>query len=179
MRKGALVFVVAVLAMDLAGCQRAAPETNRNDSIVATSAAKETFNAAAIEAELIKLEREWAEANKTRNGDAVRRVVADDAVITYPDGTVATKADEVRTVESGAITADAFEMVDPKVTVIDGDAAYIAGRSIIRNGKYKDSNTNKTIDISGEYRFLDVYAKRDGKWQAVASQATKIVAPPK
>ena len=30
------------------------------------------------------------------------------------------------------------------------------------------------IDISGEYRFLDVYRRRDGKWQAVASHATKI-----
>ena len=179
MRKCALALVIAVLAMSLAGCQPAASETNRNASVATASPVKERVDPAAIEAELIKLEREWAEANKTKNGDAVRRVVADDAVIVYPDGNVATKADEVRTVESGAITADAFEMVDPKVTVIDADAAYIAGRSIIRNGKYKDSSTNKTIDISGEYRFLDVYAKRDGKWQAVASQATKIVAPAK
>jgi ketosteroid isomerase-like protein len=179
MKRSALVFVIVGLAVVLGACQRAASDTNRNDSIVATTAAKETFNAAAIEAEVIKLEREWADAAKTKNGDAVRRVVADDAVIVYPDGTVATKADEVRTVESGDITADAFEMVDPKVTVIDADAAYIAGRSVIRNGKYKDANSKKTIDISGEYRFLDVYAKRDGKWQAIASQATKIVAPAK
>jgi hypothetical protein len=105
--------------------------------------------------------------------------VADDAVIVYPDGTVATKAIEVQTIESGGITADAFEMVDPKVTVINADSAFITGRSIIRNGKYKDPNTKKTIDISGEYRFLDVYRRRDGKWQAVASQATKIETPAK
>ena len=140
---------------------------------------KERVDPAAIEAEIIKLEREWADAAKTKNGEAVRRVVADDAVIVYPDGTVGTKASELRDIESGAITADAFEMLDPRVTVIDADAAYIAGRSIIRNGKYKDPNTNKSIDISGEYRFLDVYAKRDGRWQAIASQATKIVSPPK
>ena len=95
-------------------------------------------------------------------------------MIVYPDGSTATKADEVRTIESGAITADAFEMIDPKVTVIDGDSAFITGRSVIKNGKYTIPNQKKPIDISGEYRFLDVYAKRDGKWQAVASQATKI-----
>ena len=143
------------------------------------SPVKERVDPAAIEAEIIKLEREWADATKTKNAEAAGRVLADDAVIVYPDGTVGTKASEVRDIESGAITADSFEMLDPKVTVIDADAAYIAGRSIIRNGKYKDSNTKKTIDISGEYRFLDVYAKRDGKWQAIASQATKIMAPPK
>jgi ketosteroid isomerase-like protein len=179
MKRSALALFVALLAMALSGCQRAASETNRNDAVATASPVKERVDPAAIEAEIIKLEREWADAAKTHNGDAARRVVADDAVIVYPDGTAATKADEVRTIESGAITADAFEMVDPKVTVIDADAAYITGRSIIRNGKYKDSNTKKPIDISGEYRFLDVYAKRDGRWQAIASQATKIMAPAK
>jgi hypothetical protein len=65
-------------------------------------------------------------------------------------------------------------MIDPKVTVINADSAFVTGRSVIKNGKYKDANTKKTIDISGEYRFLDVYSRRDGKWQAVASQATAI-----
>lgn len=178
MRRSALVLCVILLAMVLAGCgRRAAVDTNRN-AVPTASPVKERVDPAAIEAEIIKLEREWADAAKTHNGDAVRRVVADDAVLVYPDGTVATKADEVSTVESGAITADSFEMIDPKVTVIDADAAYIAGRSVIKNGKYKDPNTKKTIDISGEYRFLDVYTKRNGKWQAIASQATKIVAAP-
>lgn len=178
MRRSALVLFV-LLTVILTGCQPAARETNRNDAVTAATPAKERVDPAAIEAEILKLEREWMDAPKTKNGDAVRRVVADDAVLVYPDGTVATKADEVRTVESGDVTSDSFEMVDAKVTVIDADAAYIAGRSTIKNGKYKDPNTKKTIDISGEYRFLDVYAKRDGKWQVIASQATKILAPAK
>lgn len=177
MKRSALALFMIVLAVVLAGCQPAAPETNRNDSIAAASPAKETFDAAAIEAELLKLEREWADSVKTKNGDAVRRIVADDAVLVYPDGTAATKAIEVQTIESGAITADSFEMIDPKVTVLDADAAYIAGRSTIKNGKYTDPNTKRTINISGEYRFLDVYAKRGGRWQVVASQATPITAP--
>jgi len=177
MKKSALAVFVILLAVVLTGCQPAA-STETNRAVATASPAKERVDPAAIEAEIIKLEREWADAAKTHNGEAVRRVVADDCVLVYPDGTVATKADEVRTIESGAITADAFEMVDPKVTVIDADAAFIAGRSMIKNGKYTDPNTKKVINISGEYRFLDVYAKRDGKWQAIASQATKIVAPP-
>lgn len=179
MKRSALVLFVILLAVILTGCQPAATETNRNDAVAAASPVKERFDPAAIQAEILKLEREWMDAPKTKNGDAVRRVVADDAVLVYPDGTVATKADEVRTIEAGDVTADSFEMVDPKVTVIDADAAILAGRSIIKNGKYKDPNTKKTIDISGEYRFLEVYAKRDGNWQVIASQATKVVAPAK
>lgn len=178
MRRSALVLFVILLAVILTGCQPATSETNRNAVATATPA-KEKVDPVAIEAEILKLEREWMDAPKTKNGDAVRRVVADDAVLVYPDGTVATKADELRTVESGDVTSDSFEMVDPKVTVIDADAAYIAGRSTIKNGKYRDPNTKKTIDISGEYRFLDVYAKRDGKWQVIASQATKVLTPAK
>ena len=173
MKRSALALFVTAVAIVLGGCQPAV-DTNRNAALATASPQKEKFDPAAIEAEVTKLEREWADANKTHNAEAVRRLVADDAVIVYPDGSVATKADEVRTIESGAITADAFEMLEPKVTVVNADSAFIAGRSVIRNGKYKDATTKKTIDISGEYRFLDVYARRDGKWQAVASQATKI-----
>jgi ketosteroid isomerase-like protein len=173
MKRSVLALFATAAVVVLAGCQPAL-DTNRNAAPATASPQKETVDKAAIEAEVIKLEREWADANKSHNAEAVRRLVADDAVIVYPDGTVATKAEEVSTIESGTITADAFDMVDPKVTVVNADSAFITGRSVIRNGKYKDAKTKQTIDISGEYRFLDVYSRRDGKWQAVASQATRI-----
>ena len=174
MRKSVTALLILVVVVVLNGCQPAL-DTNRNNAVAIASPAKETFDAAAIEAELIKLEREWADSPKTKNGEAVKRILADNAVLVYPDGTTATKADEVRTIESGAITADSFEMLEPKVTVIDADSAFLTGRSVIKNGKYAVPNQRKPIDISGEYRFLNVYAKRDGRWQVVASQATKIL----
>src|ERR1041385_6206204 len=176
MNKGALALFVALIVLGLAGCQPAL-DTNRNAALATATPAKETFDPAVIEAELMKLEREWATAAKSHDAEPVRRIVADDVIMVYPDGTTGTKADEVQSIQSGAITADGWEMADPKVTVIDANSAFITGRSIIKNGKYKDPNQKRPIDISGEYRFLDVYAKRDGKWQAVASQATKIANP--
>ena len=172
-----LCMLACVLAMVvlLAGCQRAAAPTNLADSGAAAGPSPQArLDPAAIEAELIKLERDWAGAAKNKDADTVRRVLADDVVITYPDGQTGTKADEVRTIETGAVTADAWELLEPKVTVLNADSAFITGRGIIRNGKYKDPNTKRTIDISGEYRFLDVYARRNGNWQAVASQTTPI-----
>jgi hypothetical protein len=171
-----VLLIVAVLAV-LNGCQPAL-DTNRNNAIATASPAKETYDAAAIEAEIIKLEREWADSNKTHNSEAVKRNLADNAVIVYADGSTATKADEVKSIESGSITADSYEILDPKVTVIDADSAFITGRGVIKNGKNVVPGQRKPIDISGEYRFLDVYAKRDGKWQVVASQTTKILPQP-
>ena len=174
MNRYALALLIVAVVMALTGCQPAL-DTNRNNAIATATPAKEAYDAAAIEAEIIKLEREWADANKTHNSEAVKRILADNAVIVYPDGSTATKADEVKTIESSAITADSFEILDPKVTVVDGDSAFITGRGVIKNGKNVVPGQKRQIDISGEYRFLDVYAKRDGKWQVVASQATKIL----
>jgi len=177
MNRSTLALLVGLIVVVLSGCQPAA-DTNRNVTAASATPAKESFDPAAIEAELIRIEREWANASKTHNVEAVKGFLADNAVIIYPDGTTATKADEIRTIETGSISADSFEMLDPKVTVIDADSAFITGRSIIKNGKVTVPNQKKPIDISGEYRFLDVYAKRDGKWQVIASQATKILPQP-
>ena len=168
----ALVFSLGLIALGIAGCQPSR-DTNLN-ATASSSPVPEKFDPVAIEAEVMKLAREWISAAQTRNPEPVRRVVADDAILHYPDGTTATKADELRLIETGAITADSWDLLDHKVSVLNADTAIITGRSGLKNGKYKDANMPKPIDISGEYRFLDVYARRNGRWQVVASQATKL-----
>ena len=172
----ALVFVMSLMVAAFAGCQPAPQETNRNATATA-SPVQEKFEPAAIQADVLKLERDWFKAGETHDVEAMKRIVADDAVLVYPDGTTGTKADEVRIAESKAITVEGWEMLEPKVTVLSANSAFITGRSVIKKGTYKMSN-KKSIDISGEYRFLDVYAKRNGTWQVVASQATNVTAPP-
>jgi hypothetical protein len=103
-------------------------------------------------------------------------VEADDIVVTNTDGTTATKADDVAAVESGALTAEGWELADLKVKVLDGDAAVVTGRGIIKNGKYKGPD-GRVQALKPEYRFTDVFARRNGQWQAVASQATTITNP--
>ena len=173
MNRSVLALLVGLFVVVLSGCQPAA-DTNRNLAAASATPVKEAFDPAAIEAEVIRIEREWYNATKTHNADAAKGFLADNAVIVYPDGTSATKADEIRSIESGAMSSDSYEMVESKVTAINADSAFITGRSVIKNGKYNVPGQKKPIDISGEYRFLDVYARRDGKWQVVASQAVKI-----
>ena len=174
----ALVFVMSLMIAALAGCQGPTAETNRNADTATATPARPTFDATAIQAEVLKVQRDWFKAGETYDVEAIKRIVADDAVLVYPDGTPGTKADEVRLAETKAITVEGWEMIDPKVTVLGPDSAFITGRSVIKKGTYKDPNRRTPVDISGEYRFLDVYARRNGTWQVVASQATNVTTPP-
>ena len=171
----AVALLMFSLVMVQAGCQRAvAPPTNRAES----TPSPRKVDTAAIEAEVIKLEREWADAVKNGNADAARRVMADDIAIVNPDGSTSAKAEEVDAIQAKTVTMDSWEIVEPKVTVLDENNAFVTGRGVIKNGKSKVPNSKKAIDISGEYRFLDVYARRNGTWQAVASQTTPISKSP-
>jgi ketosteroid isomerase-like protein len=173
---GLLMGLMTVLGQ--AGCQRAAAPTNLADGRAAATPTPEKVDVAALEAELIKLDRQWAEGVKTGDADAVRRLIADNIVIANADGSTSSKADEIQAIQSGAITMAAYEILEPKATVVDANNAFVTGRGVIKDGRLKLPNSTRPIDISGEYRFLNVYSKRDGRWQAVASQTTPIQKTP-
>ena len=168
----ALYTFVLTVMLAMSGCQPASPDTNRSAG-PAASPTKEPFNPAAIEAEVLKLDKEWANVIMTRDIEAIRRIEADDIQLTYPDGTTGTKVEEIRDIESGSLTAEGFEMLEAKAIVLGPESAVVTGRSIYKKGKYKRGKEDP-IDISGEYRFTDVFAKRNGTWQVVLSQTTRI-----
>lgn len=156
----------------LNGCQPAAPTSNApnaNDATVSTT----VVDKPAIEAELLKVENDWPRVMKEKDGAAVRRVYADDAVIIYPDGSVGTREEDAKGTEEGMVTADSVEIADLKVNVINKDAAVVTGRSIMKNAKLNPPGA-KQIDISGEYRFVDTFARRNGEWKLVAGISTAI-----
>jgi len=169
----ALCMIASVALVGFAGCQPSAQDKNGNASSATSEPTKEPFNPAAIEADVLRLERELAGALATRDVAAYRRIEADDIIITYPDGTTGTKADDIRDIESGALSVESYEVVEAKVKVLNADTAVVTGHGVMKNGKYKRPNA-KPINITGEYRFTDVFARRNGVWQITASQSTKI-----
>jgi hypothetical protein len=168
----ALWTIASLTLLGFGGCQ-ASPEANRTANPATAEPTKETYNPAAIEAEVMKVEREWAGILKSRNVEALRRIQADDIILTYPDGTTGTKADEIRDLESGAVSAESYEIVESKVTVLGPESAVITGRGVMKKGIYKRPGS-KPINISGEYRFTDILARRNNVWQVIVSQATRI-----
>jgi hypothetical protein len=69
-----------------------------------------------------------------------------------------------------------METADLKVNVLSADAATVSGRTIVTKGKYKTPD-GKSIDISGQYRFIDTFAKRNGEWKLVAGASVPVRQP--
>ncbi len=165
-----LSVAMALLAFSQFGC--AAPQnSNTNTASVATP--EPTPDKAAIEAELKKIENDWPRIIKEHDAAAVRRIEADDAVFIYPDGSLGDKAQDIKDMEAGALSADSWEVADLKVNVLDDDEAVVSGRSIVKGGKYKMPD-GKIQDISGDYRWIDTYTRRNGQWQLVAGATTPV-----
>jgi len=165
-------LTLTLLAFSQFGC--AAPPSNTSNANMATPEA--TPDKAAIEKELLRIENDWPRVLKERDAEAVRRVEADDIVGIIPDGSLTTKAQDIADMQAGTLSADSWEIADAKVTVLDSDAAFVSGRSVVKGGKVKGPD-GKTTDISGEYRFIDTFARRDGQWKLVGSAAVKIQQP--
>lgn len=169
---GIVSFATALFAFAQFGC--AGPQPTSTNVNMATPAP--TPDKAAIEAELLKIENDFARVLKERDGEAIRRVEADDIIEVIPDGSTTTKAQDIADIQAGSISADSWEVAEAKVTVLDNDAAVVTGRTVIKGGKAK-SPDGRSMDISGEYRFVDTFARRDGQWKLVATAIVKIQQP--
>jgi ketosteroid isomerase-like protein len=171
-----MVAVVSIFVFVQIGCQPAA-DTNRPESAAVPNAnsGRETVDTAAIETELLRIENDWPRVIKEKDVVAVGRVEADDAIFIHPDGSIGTKAQDLNDISTGAITADDIEMSDLKVKVLNADAAFVSGQTELKNAKYKMPD-GKSIDISGKFRFVDTFARRNGDWKLVAGVSTKVTA---
>src|ERR1700730_10896512 len=129
-----LAAAMALLVFSQFGC--AAPQ-NSNTSPTSMATPEPTPDKAAIEAELTKIENDWPRIIKEHDAATVRRIEADDAVFVYPDGSLGDKAQDLKDMESGALSADSWEVLDLKVNIIDNDAAVVTGRNVVKGGKYK------------------------------------------
>jgi ketosteroid isomerase-like protein len=69
--------------------------------------------------------------------------------------------------QAGKATYEAFDVDDLAVRIY-GETAVVTGRSTPKG------RTAKGEPMRGQYRFLRVWVKRDGRWQAVAFQGTRI-----
>ena len=127
--------------------------------------------AAGPEQALMKIEQDMLAALLKKDAAGFGRHFADDAVLTTPDGTVQTRAQLLADVKSGDLVLESSAFSDMKVRVY-GDAAVVTYTTTDK-GKYKQQ------DISGRFRWTDVFVRRAGEWKLVAGQGTPIQPPPK
>jgi ketosteroid isomerase-like protein len=114
--------------------------------------------------ELVALESRYNHALVRADWKMLENIEADDLIFTNADGSVSHKSDLVSSLKSGDAKFESIAMSEVKVQSF-GDVGVVTGR-LIEKARYKAS------DISGDYRFTDVFAKHNGKWEHVTGQET-------
>jgi len=115
---------------------------------------------------ILDLDREWNEAYPRLDYVALDRIVADDWVCIDGTGLVITKSELLTRVASSASFLNPYTF-DEITLRIFGEAAIVTGRL---SGQMRDSEGIHHVN----QRYMRVYVKRNERWQAVATQVTKI-----
>jgi len=121
------------------------------------------------EQELLALEQAWAGAVQQRDTAKIDQIQAGEYMFTDPAGQLWTKSRELDTLKSGALAITSFVLSEQQVRLYENTA--VVAQRITWTGAFNGS------DISGPQRMTDVFVKRDGRWQCVTSQATRISSP--
>jgi ketosteroid isomerase-like protein len=125
--------------------------------------------AASVEEELKKLEAERAAAVVKGDVATLEKITADDYTLTNANGQVMDKKQTMDAIRAGQIKITSNELSDLKVQVY-GNAAVVTGKSDVKGTLFG-------TDVNGPVRFTRVYVKKDGRWQAVAFQQTRVLKP--
>lgn len=119
-----------------------------------------------------KLERAWLDAYEQHDEKAMNTIVADDFTITFPDGSVLTKAQVIDSLKStGQTNRPSVKFYTEGVQArVYGDTVVLTGRVV---AEYQ--RDGKTIGKE-QQRYTDTYVKRHARWQVVASHLSNDAA---
>ena len=119
------------------------------------------------EADVRRLERRWLDAYEQHDAKAMSEIVADNFVITFPNGSQQTKPQIMSMISrpKDAANPSKFYTEDVKARVY-GDTVVLTGRVIsefVQAGK-------PTKEVSS---YTDTYVRSNGRWRVVASHLSE------
>ncbi len=114
----------------------------------------------------MQLERDWSQASLKKDIDTLNKIMADDWVNIDFQGKTVTKAQTIANLKTGLPATQAAGLGEMKVRVF-GDSAIVTGSDTGKSG-------SKGKEVIEKYLWTDVFVRRNGRWQAVASQSTKV-----
>jgi ketosteroid isomerase-like protein len=119
------------------------------------------------EQEIRELEGQINAAVVSGNLTVFERLLADDFTHTNHTGVFRTKAQWLANHKPGQSPYDAYDVDDLTIRIY-GDTAVVTARTT------PTGRDSKGKPITGQYRYLRVWARRVGQWRAVAFQGTRI-----
>jgi ketosteroid isomerase-like protein len=121
-----------------------------------------------VEQHIRQLNDDWVKAVMRRDGETLKRIMADDFFFTYPlEGD--DKTQFIDDVTSGDLKIEHISREQVNVRVF-GSTAVLSAR---------DSATwlYHGHQLSGHYKVILIYSKREGEWQLCAVQACPMAQP--
>jgi ketosteroid isomerase-like protein len=115
---------------------------------------------------LIQLERDWDAAFLDNDVSTVEDILADEFVANYDNGSKGDKARELSLVREFNQQVDSSTLDDFTVKIFADTAIVWFTRQLVGPSK------GKRLELT--FRYQDVFVWRDGRWQCVASQGTKV-----
>lgn len=122
---------------------------------------------AATVAKIRSLEESRFAAMLSRDVAALRRILADDLTYTHSSGQLENKAQFLESIASGSFQYLAILPEGALDVRVYGDSAVVTGKGTFR---VKAGGEERSLKL----RFTDVYVSRDGVWQMVAWQSTRL-----
>jgi hypothetical protein len=119
----------------------------------------------ALPADLAKAAHDYDQAQVTSNRAELERLIADDYQLHNSGGQVQDKKSFIADQIAPGYKLEPF-VIEEKVEKVMGDAAILGGVA-----QAKGTSGGEPYDV--RLRFIDVWAKRGGRWVVVFSQATR------
>jgi ketosteroid isomerase-like protein len=116
--------------------------------------------------ELRAAEKAWVSALQNKDLKALDQLLADDLVYTHSTGIVESKAQYIAMQKSGTQVYKAVDYEDMKIRRY-GDAGVVTAKVRMRG-------STKGTPFDNQLQILHVWAKKDGRWQLVAHQTTRL-----
>jgi uncharacterized protein (TIGR02246 family) len=161
--KRILMYVFALMLMSTVGYSQSEKSKSKAKGHEAHSA-----DAAAVKDAIKKMEAEMREASLKGDASAQEKYLADDYhVISGANGQAYDKKQAMERLKSGATKFTQINISNDDVVMYDHDMAVshgVADVKVTTDGK----------DSSAKYHYARTWMKRNGKWQAVWFQNTKM-----
>jgi ketosteroid isomerase-like protein len=133
---------------------------------VAASAASAQRRVKSDQDTLIELEQLWDAAFHGHDQKFIDTLLAEEFVATYGDGSRGDRAKELTLALEDRQQVDSSKLDEFIVKVFGNTAVVWFTQHLVGPVKGKP--------VAVDYRYMDVWVNRDGKWKCVASQSTRV-----
>jgi ketosteroid isomerase-like protein len=116
---------------------------------------------------LTQLEIDWDEALRRRDVKFIDTLLADEFMVTYAEGGRADKAKELTVAAAFNQQIDSSTLDEFTVKIFGDTAVVWFTQHLV--------GPSQGRPLALTFRYLDIWVLRDGRWQCVASQATKVL----